>query len=60
VHILLTKADKISHGKGNVVLEQVRQHLATLKGEMSVQLFSAFKRVGIEEAKMRLNGWLEI
>ncbi|HIE02193.1 MAG TPA: YihA family ribosome biogenesis GTP-binding protein [Thiotrichaceae bacterium] len=60
VHILLTKADKLSHGKGNAVLEQVRQHLATLKGEMSVQLFSAFKRVGIEEAKTRLNSWLEI
>ncbi len=58
VHILLTKADKISRGKGNAVQEKVRQYLATLSGESSVQLFSVLKSVGIEEVQNRLNSWL--
>lgn len=57
VHILLTKADKLSRGKGSAALLQVRKHLTTLPGEMSVQLFSALKRVGVEEAHTRLNDW---
>ena len=60
VHILLTKADKLSRGKASASLQQVRQHLKNLSGETSVQLFSALKRIGIEEAIMRLNGWFEI
>jgi GTP-binding protein len=60
VHILLTKADKLSHGKGNSVLQQVKQHLSTLNGEISVQRFSSFNRLGIEDAKIRLNSWLEL
>jgi len=62
VHILLTKADKVSHSKGCLSLQKVRQHLATLSESenMSVQLFSALKRKGIEEAQKYLNQWLEI
>jgi GTP-binding protein len=57
VHVLLTKADKLSHGKGSAALQQVRNHLS---GEMSVQLFSALKRVGIDEARRRLNEWFQV
>ncbi|MDM8560063.1 ribosome biogenesis GTP-binding protein YihA/YsxC [Candidatus Parabeggiatoa sp. HSG14] len=57
VHILLTKADKLSRGKGSIVLQQVRKHLANLSGEMSVQLFSALKRTGIEEVQTCLTKW---
>jgi GTP-binding protein len=57
VHILLTKADKLSRGKASAALQQVRQHLTNFSGEISVQLFSALKRVGIEEAQSRLNDW---
>jgi GTP-binding protein len=60
VHILLTKADKLSRGKASASLQQVRQHLKTISGEMSVQLFSSLKRIGIEEATMRLNSWFEL
>lgn len=60
VHVLLTKADKLSYGKGSGVLQQVRGHLMGLSAEMSVQLFSALKGVGLEEAKSCLNGWLEV
>ena len=60
VHILLTKADKLSKGKASASLQQVRKHLKTIKGEMSVQLFSSSKRIGIEEAIMRLDSWFEL
>ncbi|RKZ37568.1 MAG: YihA family ribosome biogenesis GTP-binding protein [Gammaproteobacteria bacterium] len=60
VHVLLTKADKISRSKGNIVLQKVRQHLATLSIETNVQLFSALKHVGIEEVQNGLNTWLKI
>jgi GTP-binding protein len=44
VHILLTKVDKLSYGKSQGMLQQVRKSLATLSvEEMSVQLFSALK-----------------
>ncbi len=60
IHILLTKADKISYGKGNTVLQEVRRYLARLSGETSVQLFSALKHKGIEEAQTVLNQWLSL
>jgi GTP-binding protein len=60
VHILLTKADKLSNSKASLSLQKVRQHLATLSENMSVQLFSALKRRGIEEAQRQLDQWLEI
>lgn len=60
VHVLLTKADKLSHSKASLSLQKVRQHLATLSDNMSVQLFSALKRQGIEEAQQQLDKWLEI
>lgn len=60
VHVLLTKADKISRGKSSAVLKKVHQHLAGLSGESNVQLFSALKRVGIEEVHHCLNRWLEV
>ncbi len=58
VHILLTKADKLAYGKGCAVLQQVRAYLNELSPIMSIQLFSALKRTGIEEAHLRLTDWL--
>jgi len=56
VHILLSKADKLG---GN----QARQSLAAVKrdlvGRASVQLFSALKGDGVDEAQRLLMGWLE-
>jgi GTP-binding protein len=58
VHILLTKADKLSYGKGCGVLQSVKKRLADLDSEINVQLFSAMKKSGIEEAQNCLNKWL--
>lgn len=62
VHILLTKADKLSHGKQLAVLQQVQKNLITLElaKETTLQLFSALKLIGIEAAQQRLNQWLEL
>jgi GTP-binding protein len=63
LHILLTKADKLSRGAAGNVLQQVRQSLAGDYGVerdhpwATVQLFSALKGVGLEEAWQRLDEW---
>lgn len=61
-HILLTKADKLSKGAAGAVLQQVRARVAReFKGaDVTVQLFSALKRSGVDVAQQKLTGWLEM
>jgi GTP-binding protein len=56
VHVLLTKADKLSRGAAASTLLQVRKELA---GLATVQLFSATKKTGVDEARERLEILLE-
>jgi GTP-binding protein len=58
VHILLSKADKLSRGAAAGVLQQVRRELTPHMPEVSVQIFSALKRTGAEEARAVLDRWL--
>jgi GTP-binding protein len=59
VHILLTKADKLSRGASLDTLLKVQQELARDQDrEVSVQLLSALKAVGIAEAHAALDRWL--
>lgn len=57
VHILLTKADKLKSGAAKSTLQQVRSRLREWEDLVSVQLFSALKREGREEAWARLDSW---
>ncbi len=50
VHVLLTKADKLSAQAARNTLDRVRRELATLCPGATVQLFSSLKRQGIDEA----------
>ena len=50
VHILLTKADKLKQGAAKNALQQVRSRLREWEDLVSVQLFSALKRQGVDEA----------
>lgn len=60
VHILLTKADKLSRGAASAVLHGVRRQLLTIENKaVTVQLFSALKRSGVAEVQEMLNGWME-
>lgn len=61
IHILLSKADKLSRQDQTKVLRGVQAELATWgEGLYSVQLFSSLKKAGIEEAERVLAGWLDI
>ena len=55
VHVLLTKADKLKRGQAASALLQVQKELNDKAG---VQLFSALKRQGLEEARRVLDGFL--
>jgi GTP-binding protein len=57
VHILLTKADKLSGGKAKSVLLDVQRNWLGAY-DASVQLFSAPKKTGIQEAREKLQSWL--
>ena len=58
VHILLTKADKLKQGAAKNALQQVRSRLREWEDLVSVQLFSALKRQGVDELAARLDTWL--
>jgi len=55
VHVLLTKADKLSYGKARNVQLQVQK---TLGQRATCQLFSALRGIGVEEAQSALGAWL--
>ena len=60
IHILLSKADKVSRQEQTKILRSVKAELATWGGAelYSVQLFSSLKKIGVEEAESVLAGWL--
>lgn len=57
-HVLLSKADKLKRGSALAVLQQVQRDLQQHYRHVSVQLFSAFARVGIDEVHAKLDLWL--
>jgi GTP-binding protein len=58
IHVLLTKADKLSRGAAKQALFGVRGRLSYLGDLASVQLFSALKHEGHAELIAVLNRWL--
>ncbi len=60
LHIALTKADKLSRGAAKGTLQKVQATLLREAGEaeISVQLFSAPHKSGIEEAHALLDRWM--
>lgn len=59
VHILLTKADKLKRGAAMNTLLEVKRTLKDMT-DVSLQLFSATKKTGVDEARAVLDNWLEI
>lgn len=55
VHILLSKADKLSRSEASRVLAATTR---ALEGRATVQLFSALTRAGVEDARATLAAWL--
>jgi GTP-binding protein len=58
VHILLSKADKLSNSEKALTLRKVKQTLAPFDN-VSVQLFSSLSRLGADEAAGVIEGWLQ-
>ncbi len=59
VHVLLTKADKLTYGAGKTTLLQTQKLMKGMPGlEVSSQLFSAHNGQGLEELQRHLDGWL--
>ena len=58
VHILLTKADKLSRAEARKVLVRVEAELALFAANFSVQLFSGLRKFGLEEAESVFSRWL--
>lgn len=59
LHVLLTKADKLSRGAARATLQAVRKALQSDFPGASVQLFSAPARLGVDEVHARLDEWLD-
>ena len=60
IHVLLSKADKLTRQEQALVLREVQAELAKLCDNCTVQLFSSLKRTGVTEAEAVLAGWLDM
>jgi GTP-binding protein len=60
LHVLLTKSDKIKFGAAKTTLMRVGKQLADQKVSASIQVFSALKKIGIDDAHKVLDTWFEI
>jgi len=58
VHVLLTKADKLSRAAAQKILSRVEGEIAAFAPNFSVQLFSSLKRSGLEDAERVFRRWL--
>jgi GTP-binding protein len=60
-HALLTKADKLGRGQQAQALQAVRRELSSRFGDsVSVQVFSGESKLGVDEARGVVAGWLEL
>ena len=59
VHILLTKADKLKRGSAKNSLLKVQKALEDYPA-VTVQMFSALKKQGVDEARTVLTQWLTV
>ncbi len=60
VHILLTKADKLSRGQAQSTVLLVRKHYELMHDLLTVQAFSSLKRQGVDELIDLMNQWFEM
>ena len=59
LHILLTKSDKLNYGAAKNTLLKVQRELQELAVPVTVQLFSALKRTGIDDIHQLLDNWFQ-
>ncbi len=59
IHVLLTKADKLTQSESIAILRKVKAELARGYANCTVQLFSATANRGVAEANSLVAGWLQ-
>ncbi|HHF7344571.1 TPA: ribosome biogenesis GTP-binding protein YihA/YsxC [Legionella feeleii] len=59
VHILLTKADKLSRSDVKNTVIKVRRHYQLMEELITVQAFSSLKKEGVDELITKLNEWFD-
>ena len=60
--VLLTKSDKLNRAESNAALASAQGMLAeraTDEADMGILLFSALKKIGVDDAACWLHGWVE-
>ncbi|MGZ8153597.1 MAG: ribosome biogenesis GTP-binding protein YihA/YsxC [Methylococcaceae bacterium] len=55
LHILLTKADKLTYGAAKNTLLEVKKTLEVINIPLTIQLFSALKKTGVDEIHAALD-----
>lgn len=60
VHVLLSKADKLTRQEGLKTLRAVQAGLREYADNFTAQLFSSLKKQGMDEAEEIIGGWLGI
>ncbi|WP_440903132.1 ribosome biogenesis GTP-binding protein YihA/YsxC [Catenovulum sp. SX2] len=60
VLVLLTKADKLKQGARNATLKQIREASLAFCGDVSVELFSSLKGLGVKQLTRKLNEWYQV
>jgi GTP-binding protein len=60
LHILLSKADKLTRSAGLETLRKTQAQLSELGMQGSIQLFSSLKRTGVDEVETVIRGWLGV
>lgn len=59
LHVLLTKADKLKRGPQQNTLLKLRKELKAVLGDkVSIQVFSALKKQGVDVLQNRLSSWM--
>lgn len=58
LHLLLTKADKLSRSAGLKTLQEIQKSLAKKIDPSHIQLFSSLQPSGVDLLERRLNEWL--
>ena len=56
LHILLNKSDKISKNMANQTIKKIESKI--MAPNLTIQLFSSLKGVGVDDARLRLADWL--
>jgi len=60
LHMLLTKADKLNYGAAKNTLLKVQRELGERDVDISLQLFSSFKKTGVDDVHQVLDQWFEL